>query len=57
MSEHKITFKANPIQKRFIEARPKEDGTQEAHLFNSRLGEGKSAALCWCPLYHTQRGH
>jgi len=54
-SEIVVEFKANPIQKRFIESRPKIDRTQEADIFNSRLGEGKSTALVMCPLYHTMQ--
>ena len=50
---HTIQFTANNTQRRFIEATPAE-GTTEAHIFNSRLGEGKSAALCWAIFYHTR---
>lgn len=45
---HEITFKPNPMQKQFIESRAKAD------LFSSRMGEGKSAALCWASFYHTR---
>lgn len=49
MSEnHDITFIPNPLQRQFIESRAKAD------LFSSRMGEGKSAALCWAILYHTR---
>lgn len=47
MSE--IIFKANPIQKAFIES------THEADLFSSRMGEGKSAGLCWAAFYFTKQ--
>ena len=47
-NEHVITFNPNPLQKQFIESRAKAD------LFSSRMGEGKSAALCWATLYHTR---
>lgn len=46
-NEHVITFNPNPMQKQFIESRAKAD------LFSSRMGEGKSAALCWSVFYHT----
>lgn len=46
--EHKIVFNPNPMQKQFIESRAKAD------LFSSRMGEGKSAALCWTAFYHTR---
>jgi len=46
--EHGITFNPNPMQKQFIESRAKAD------LFSSRMGEGKSAALCWTAFYHTR---
>lgn len=45
---HTTNFRANPIQKQFIESRYKAD------LFSSRVGEGKSAALTWSILYHTR---
>ncbi len=41
-------FIANPVQKAFIESHC------EADLFSSRMGEGKSAALCWATWYHTK---
>lgn len=47
-SVHAITFNPNPIQRQFIESRAKAD------LFSSRMGEGKSLALCWAALYHTR---
>lgn len=46
-NDHVITFNPNPMQKQFIESRAKAD------LFSSRMGEGKSAALCWSVFYHT----
>lgn len=45
---HVVTFKPNPIQKQFIESRAKAD------LFSSRMGEGKSTALCWAVFAHTR---
>lgn len=49
MSEqHVINFKANALQRQFIESRARAD------LFSSRMGEGKSAALAWSVLYHTR---
>ena len=45
---HEITFNPNAMQKQFIESRAKAD------LFSSRMGEGKSAALCWSAFYHTR---
>lgn len=45
---HQTTFKPNPIQRSFIESRSRAD------LFSSRMGEGKSTALCWAALYHTR---
>ncbi len=42
-----ITFIANVLQKQFIESRA------EADLFSSRMGEGKSAGLCWAIYWHT----
>lgn len=45
---HEIKFNPNPLQKQFIESRSKAD------LFSSRMGEGKSAALCWSVYYHTR---
>lgn len=44
----KIEFQPNPIQRAFIESRA------EADLFSSRMGEGKSAGLCWAIYYHTR---
>lgn len=46
--EHTITFVANPTQRAFITSRA------EADLFASRMGEGKSAALCWAAFHHVQ---
>jgi hypothetical protein len=45
--EHRTEFNPNPMQKAFIESRAKAD------LFSSRVGEGKSTALCWANLLHT----
>lgn len=47
-SIHRVDFKPNPVQRNFIESRAKAD------LFSSRMGEGKSTALCWSTLYHTR---
>lgn len=47
-SEHRIEFKANPVQQGFIESRATAD------LFSSRMGEGKSAALAWASFYFTR---
>lgn len=44
---HAVEFIANPTQKLFIESKA------EADLFESRKGEGKSAALAWAIFYHT----
>lgn len=44
----KIEFIANPTQRQFIESRA------EADLFQSRKGEGKSAALAWAAFYYTK---
>lgn len=43
-----ISFSPNPRQKQFIESRATAD------LFSSRVGEGKSAGLCWAIYYHTR---
>lgn len=48
MAQHKIDFNPNPVQKQFITSQAKAD------LFSSRMGEGKSTALCWSALYHTR---
>jgi len=45
---HEVTFNPNAVQRRFLESRAKAD------LFSSRMGEGKSTALCWAALYHTR---
>lgn len=47
-NNHTTNFKANPIQKMFIESQAKAD------LFSSRVGEGKSAGLTWSVFYHTR---
>ncbi|MGI9297818.1 MAG: hypothetical protein ACR2QC_07960 [Gammaproteobacteria bacterium] len=44
----RVDFLANPIQKLFIESHARAD------LFASRMGEGKSAGLCWAIVYHTR---
>jgi len=60
-----IRFKANPIQKVFIENRPflgtvrpldwdPNEKPQVVDLFSCRMGEGKSAALCWAVWYYTK---
>ena len=43
-----IEFNAKPTQTSFITSRA------QADLFSCRMGEGKSAALCWAIFYHTQ---
>lgn len=48
VEQYKAQFVANPMQKAFIESHAKAD------LFSSRMGEGKSAAICWSTLYHTR---
>ena len=48
MATHNTVFNPNPLQKRFIESQAKAD------LFSSRMGEGKSTALCWAAYYHTR---
>ena len=45
---HEITFTANPTQKAFIESRA------DADLFSSRMGEGKTAGLCWAVWHFTK---
>lgn len=47
-ARHDTVFNPNPLQKRFIESRATAD------LFSSRMGEGKSTALCWSAYYHTR---
>lgn len=44
-----IEFRANPVQRAFIESKAKAD------LFSSRMGEGKSAGLCWAVFHHTSQ--
>ena len=44
-----ISFRANPVQRAFITSQAKAD------LFAARMGEGKSAALCWACFHHTQQ--
>lgn len=44
--ERSIEFVANPTQRLFIESRA------DADLFSCRMGEGKSAALCWAIWFH-----
>jgi hypothetical protein len=45
---HQVSFSPNPVQKAFIESRAKAD------LYSSRMGEGKSTALCWAELAYTR---
>lgn len=47
-SVFKVDFKPNPLQEAFIKSHAKAD------LFSSRVGEGKSAGLCWSIFYHTR---
>lgn len=47
-TEHRTRFLANPVQKQFIMSRA------DADLFSSRMGEGKSAGLCWAIWYYTR---
>lgn len=44
----RIEFNANPMQGAFIQSRARAD------LFSSRMGEGKSAGLCWSVFHHTR---
>lgn len=44
-----IDFRANPVQHRFITSQA------EADLFAARMGEGKSAALCWASFHHARQ--
>ncbi len=48
VEDKKVEFIANPTQKVFIESK------YEADLFQSRKGEGKSAALAWAAFYYTK---
>jgi hypothetical protein len=41
-----VTFRPNPIQREFIRSRA------DADLWAARMGEGKSAGLCWAMYYH-----
>lgn len=43
-----ISFKANPMQRNFILSKARAD------YFSARMGEGKSAALCWANFHHTK---
>lgn len=43
-----VSFFPNPTQELFIRS------MSDADLFASRVGEGKTAALCWASMYHTQ---
>ena len=43
-----VRFIANPIQRQFIESRA------EADLWSCRMGEGKSAGLCWASFFHAK---
>lgn len=60
-----VRFLANPTQKVFIEHRPFEGmvrppdwpndrNPRVVDLFSCRMGEGKSAALCWAIWYYTK---
>jgi hypothetical protein len=42
-----IDFTPNPVQRKFIHSRARAD------FFSARMGEGKSAALCWACFQHT----
>jgi hypothetical protein len=42
-----IDFTPNPVQRQFIHSKAKAD------FFSARMGEGKSAALCWACFHHT----
>lgn len=44
----RLDFQANPIQGRFIRSRA------EADYWSARMGEGKSAGLCWAIFQHQQ---
>lgn len=46
--QFETTFFPNPMQKGFIESRATSD------LFSSRMGEGKTAGLCWAVFYYTR---
>lgn len=48
-NKFEIAFEPNPIQRSFIES------TAKADLFAARMGEGKSAALCWACFHHTRQ--
>lgn len=48
IKQHKLNFVPNPTQQQFIESQA------DADLFSCRMGEGKSAALCWSCFYHTR---
>jgi len=45
---HKTEFSPNLTQRAFIESRARAD------LMSSRMGEGKTAGLCWAAFYHTK---
>ncbi len=60
-----IRFEANPVQKMFLENRPfigtvrpsdwpKDKKPQVVDLMSCRMGEGKSAGLCWGAWYYTK---
>lgn len=46
--EHRVEFIPNPMQQAFIESRHKAD------LWACRMGEGKSAGLCWASYAHAK---
>jgi hypothetical protein len=57
--EYVTEFHPNPVQQKFIESAPSfvnDEGLTEwgADLFSSRMGEGKSTALCWSIFAHTK---
>lgn len=45
---YELEFRANPTQQLFIQSQARAD------LFSSRMGEGKSAGLCWANFYHVK---
>lgn len=64
-SGRQVKFVANPTQKQFIEHRPFEGfmrpddwdpgiNPRVVDLFSCRMGEGKSAALCWAIWFYTR---
>lgn len=47
--KHAVEFTANPTQRAFILSKA------EADLWACRMGEGKSAGLCWAAFHHAQQ--